>query len=215
MNVPAAMTLCETCRSLIRRSVQGFAGLSRPDLRETLDHVPAPGAAQKLLQSAVVDVYYPPQGGAYAALVIASGVDLGEIIEEHVVHVPEVAPYQPGNFFLRELPALRAVLGSVAGIDLIFIDGYVTLDPHGRPGLGAFVHREFGKPVVGVAKSRFRSATHAVATYRGNTAKRPLYVTAAGIELDQAVRLVQGMAGPHRIPDPLKRADQLSRTVRP
>lgn len=32
------------------------------------------------------------------------------------------------------------------------------LDPEGREGLGSHVHREFGVPVLGVAKTAFRSA---------------------------------------------------------
>ncbi|MGH3303168.1 MAG: hypothetical protein ACRDOK_16105 [Streptosporangiaceae bacterium] len=41
---------------------------------------------------------------------------------------------------------------------LLVVDGYVDLDQDGRPGLGACVHAEFGIPVIGVAKSRFRPA---------------------------------------------------------
>ena len=47
------------------------------------------------------------------------------------------------------------------------------------PGLGARVHAEFGVPVVGVAKTFFATATHAIPVVRGH-ASRPLYVTAAG-----------------------------------
>jgi len=60
------------------------------------------------------------------------------------------------------------------------IDGYADLDPDGRPGLGAHVHAEFGMPVIGVAKSRFRTATHAVPVQRGSSV-RPLFITAAGM----------------------------------
>jgi deoxyribonuclease V len=64
--------------------------------------------------------------------------------------------------------------------------------------------------VIGVAKTAFRSATHAVAVRRG-VATRPLYVTAAGLSLEQAAHLVAAMAGPHRLPDALRRVDRLSR----
>jgi deoxyribonuclease V len=90
------------------------------------------------------------------------------------------------------------------------VDGYVDLDPGGRPGLGAHAHAEFGVPVIGVAKSRFATATHAVPVVRGG-ATRPLYVTAAGIPLGEAASIVRGMAGAHRLPDALRRADQLAR----
>ena len=95
-------------------------------------------------------------------------------------------------------------------LGLLIVDGYVDLDPAGRPGLGARVHDKIGVPVIGVAKSAFRSATHAAAVRRG-VATRPLYVTAAGLCLEKAASLVAAMAGPHRLPDALRRVDRLSR----
>ena len=89
-------------------------------------------------------------------------------------------PYRPGEFSLRELPPLRAVLGGLSGLGLLVVDGYADLDPSGRPGLGAHAHAEFGIPVIGVAKSRFRTANHAVPAMRRSSA-RPLFVTAAGM----------------------------------
>jgi hypothetical protein len=38
-------------------------------------------------------------------------------------------------------------------------DGCADLDSSGQPGLGAHAHAEFGIPVIGVAKSRFRPPT--------------------------------------------------------
>ena len=94
------------------------------------------------------------------------------------------------------------------------VDGYVDLDPGGRPGLGAHVHERTGVPVIGVAKTAFRAATHAVAVRRG-TSTRPLYVTAAGLPLHEAARLVAAMAGPNRLPDALRRVDALARGAPP
>ena len=118
--------------------------------------------------------------------------------------------YQPGEFYRRELPPLRAVLAGVGDLGLLIVDGYVTLDPDGRPGLGAYAHEEFGVSVIGVAKSRFASAVHAISVVRGG-ANRPLYVTAAGIPLASAVDLVRMMAGRFRLPDALRRVDSLAR----
>lgn len=159
---------------------------------------------------AAVDVHYPAAGGANAALVVAADSRLATVVAERTAQLAEVAPYQPGVFYARELPAMRAVLTGAGHLDLLVVDGYVQLDPHGRPGLGAHAHAEFGIPVIGVAKSMFRTATHAIEVRRG-TARKPLYVTAAGIAVDQAAELVRRMAGPHRIPDALRRVDALSR----
>src|SRR5712692_9053761 len=91
--------------------------------------------------------------------------------------VPAVLRYRPGELFLRELPPLRAVLAQVRNLGLLVIDGYVDLDPGGRPGLGAHAHAAFSVPVIGVAKTRFRTASHAAEALRGSSA-RPLFVTA-------------------------------------
>jgi len=64
---------------------------------------------------------------------------------------------------------LRALLEDLSGLGLLVVDGYADLDPGGRPGLGAHAHAEFGIPVIGVAKSRFRTATHAVPVLRGSS----------------------------------------------
>ena len=64
--------------------------------------------------------------------------------------------------------------------------------------------------MIGVAKSAFRTATHAIAVRRGTSA-RPLYVTAAGMLRADAADLVRHMAGQHRLPDALRRADSLAR----
>lgn len=61
-----------------------------------------------------------------------------------------------------------------------------------------------------MAKSAFHGATHAIAARRGTSA-RPLYVTAAGMPRTAAADLIQHLAGQHRIPDALRRADTLAR----
>ena len=159
---------------------------------------------------AAVDVHYPSSGGARAALVLASDAAFSTIVSEKTVFVDDVAPYQPGQFFRRELPPLRAVLAGVSGLDLLIADGYVTLDPDGRPGLGAYVHEESGVPLIGVAKTKFAPALHAIPVRRGNAA-RPLYVTSAGLPPADAAELVRKMTGKFRLPDALRRVDRLAR----
>jgi deoxyribonuclease V len=60
-------------------------------------------------RAGVVDVHYPEDGGARAALVACAGERFAPVVAEHVVTLDEVAPYEPGRFSLRELPAIRAV----------------------------------------------------------------------------------------------------------
>lgn len=161
---------------------------------------------------AAVDVHYPADGGAHAALVAAHEPRFARIVEERVHWLATVAPYQPGRFYARELPALQAVLADLGHpVALVVVDGYVDLDPQGRPGLGAHLHAELNVPVIGVAKTAFRTASHAVAVRRGD-ALRPLYVTSAGIPVERAAVLVAEMAGPYRLPDALRRVDALARS---
>jgi deoxyribonuclease V len=168
------------------------------------------GAPPGAIVFVAADVHYLASGGARAAAVVAADAAFSRLAADRIALIPDAEPYQPGRFYLRELPALRAVLDGLAGMTLLIVDGYADLDPDGRPGLGARACEQFGVPVIGVAKSAFRTATHAIAVLRGTSA-RPLYVTAAGMPRTDAADLVRRMAGPHRIPDALRRADTLAR----
>jgi deoxyribonuclease V len=162
---------------------------------------------------AAADVHYLGSGGARAAVVLAADAGFSVVLGERIAVVPEVMPYRPGEFYLRELPPLRAVLRGVRGLSLLVVDGYVDLDPAGRRGLGAHAHAELSVPVIGVAKSALRTATHAVPVLRG-AATRPLFITAAGMSRHDAADLVRTMAGRFRLPDALRRADALARRGR-
>lgn len=138
---------------------------------------------------------------------------------ELVVPVLEVQPYQPGEFYRRELPCLLALLevaAQVHTLDAVVIDGYVTLDAGGRAGLGAHLFAALSRqiPVIGVAKTAFQGSDHALAVTRGGSLK-PLFVTAAGADVAQAAAQIARMAGPHRLPTLLKRADTLCRSGKP
>ena len=117
------------------------------------------------------DVHYLTSGGARAAAVVAADTAFSRLAADRIAVVPGVEPYQPGRFYLRELPPLRAVLDGLDQMALLIIDGYADLDPDGRPGLGARACDEFGVPVIGVAKSAFRAATHAIPVRRGTSAR--------------------------------------------
>jgi len=166
---------------------------------------------------AVTDVYYP-DGALHAdagCALIASWTEPGAVETRVVRVVGAPAPYQPGQFFSRELPALRAVLAAVASpIEIVVVDGYVWLDG-ARPGLGAHLHRALDgrTPVVGVAKSRFAGAP-AIELLRGGS-RAPLLITAAGVEPAIAAGWVASMHGPHRMPTILTLADHLSRGLTP
>jgi deoxyribonuclease V len=157
-----------------------------------------------------VDVHYLTESTARAAIVAARDARYAVVSFTDTATVSVEAPYQPGAFYRRELPALRAIIPATGTLALIIVDGYVDLDAAGRPGLGAYVQAEFGVPVIGVAKTRFMTATHAARVVRGRSS-RPLHVTAAGMPIPYAARLVAEMAGRFRLPDAIKLADRLAR----
>jgi deoxyribonuclease V len=127
--------------------------------------------------------------------------------------VAEVAEYEPGAFYRRELPCLRAMLSIGPHADVVVVDGYVWLEG-GAAGLGAHLHAAIGGIVIGVAKSRFAGAACAVPVCRG-ASRLPLYVTAAGASAADAAAWVAGMHGPYRVPTLLRRADALARFSSP
>jgi deoxyribonuclease V len=165
---------------------------------------------------ACVDVDYR-EGGAVAACVLFRSWTDAAPASELVECITRVEPYQPGSFYRRELPCLLSVLGSVADpLEAVVVDGYVWLDAGLAPGLGAHLHRALGGrcPVVGVAKTRFAGSDGvARPVFRGGS-RRALYVTAAGMDADEAAGHIREMHGLFRIPTLLRRVDQLCRGSR-
>lgn len=160
-----------------------------------------------------VDVHYRDDGSAIAAGILFPDWETDEIAREAVVAIPSVSAYVPGRFFERELPCILALLDTLDETPAtIVIDGYVTLGPEGRPGLGAHLFEALDRKtvIIGVAKNRFRDTPVSAELLRARSA-RPLYVTSAGIEQLTAKRLVASMHGAGRIPSLLAAADRLGR----
>ena len=162
---------------------------------------------------AFLDVqYFDEQCTARSAIVLADQWTDGAARWLNVVNVADVAPYQPGEFFRRELPCLQKALASAPEKpSTIVIDGYVWLNDSGRPGLGARLFQTLGEstPVIGVAKTRFHDAP-GIDVFRNGSSK-PLIVTAAGCNELDAAEHVRTMHGSFRIPTLLKLVDQLAR----
>ena len=161
---------------------------------------------------AAVDVHYLPTGGARAAAVLAADAIFAHVLAERTAVVPRVAPYRPGEFYLRELPPLRAVLEDLSGVGLLVVDGYADLDPSGRPAGRACARRvrhpgdRGGQVPVphgyprGAGGARILGAS--VVRHGGRDAQR------------DAAGLVRRIAA-DRLPDALRRADTLARAGPP
>lgn len=166
---------------------------------------------------AILDVDYRTEGYAIAACVLVNDWTDAVPVEERKARISEVAPYEPGAFYKRELPCLLAVLEPVRDkLTLAVVDGYVWLGDETKPGLGARLHTALGEtvPVVGVAKTLFTGAAPVAEVLRGGAnVSRPLYVSAVGISLGDVAEKVRQMHGPNRLPDLIKRVDTLCRTA--
>jgi deoxyribonuclease V len=170
-----------------------------------------PGANPHMTSIAFTDVHYL-DSSARAACVLADGWDAPQGRAHRTVMVSPVAAYRPGAFYERELPCLLAVLAEVPRPDFVVVDGYVFLDAEGTWGLGAHLHQALGGevPVIGIAKTTFRGSPMAAKLPRPNGAK-PLFVTAAGVPVTEALEHATRLHGAYRIPSLLKEVDRLAR----
>lgn len=160
---------------------------------------------------AALDVAYHQTHAIAACVEFATWTDATPL-NEYSTQIDHIEPYIPGQFYRRELPCLLAVLKLVAHpLDAIIIDGYVTLNEQGSPGLGAHLYESLNRhtPVIGVAKTRFAGAP-AIPITRGHSGT-PLYITAVGTPVETAANYIRSMHGNHRIPTLLKRVDTLTR----
>lgn len=159
------------------------------------------------------DVYYLNDDATTACVCFDNWTD-SVSTQDFVEKTHNVAPYEPGKFYKRELPCIVSLLTKHnLQPEIIVIDGYVWLDEN-KIGLGGHLYNELGGkiPIIGVAKSRFALHSKVKVVFRGNS-KNPLYVTAIGIDLDEAAQNIENMDGNFREPTLLKRADQLCRGI--
>ena len=163
-----------------------------------------------------IDVGYY-ENGATAAGVLFKNWDDAKPEKEIRAKITEIAPYEPGQFYKRELPCIEQLLKLVSvDLDTIVVDAFVWLsdDPNEpRPGLGAhlFETLEQKTVVIGLAKTEF-AGSGSTQLLRG-TSKRPLFVTAVGMKKEAATERIRTMHGKNRIPTLLKQVDTLSRIV--
>jgi len=161
---------------------------------------------------AAFDAHYLHDGRASAAAVLFSEYGQAEPEAVYTISLTHVAEYLPGAFFKRELPCILELMDRIpCRPQEVVVDGNVCLG--GAPGLGWHLYEALSRmiPVIGVAKSPCRGFSGAE-VFRG-LSRRPLYLTAAGLELPEACRRVESMHGGHRLPSLLKRVDREARSA--
>ena len=60
---------------------------------------------------------------------LAADAAFAHVLAERTAVVARVPAYRPGEFYLRELPPLRAALDDLSGLGLLVVDAYADLDP--------------------------------------------------------------------------------------
>ena len=130
--------------------------------------------------------------------------------------IKDVAPYQPGEFYKRELPCLLQIIAKVDlnQIDAILVDGHVYVDNDGQFGLGGYLYQALDEkvPVIGIAKRAFYANTKTVVEVVRGTSKNPLHISAIGMPLETATQLIKTMHGNHRHPTLLKTLDTITKS---
>jgi len=160
-----------------------------------------------------IDVQYVDTT-AYVAGVAFNKWHAKSATAEYSSTVENIAEYEPGSFYKRELPCILSLLKEhKLAPKTIVIDGYVYLDGKQAPGLGKKLFDALGAKteIIGVAKKPFVNIGDDFALVRGES-KKPLYVTSTG-NVVAAISSIKGMHGANRIPVLLKRADQLCREI--
>lgn len=157
-----------------------------------------------------IDVYYL-ENRAKSVGILFDSWSADTVCEVVSDYQDNIAPYQSGEFYLRELPCVMSLLKKIdlSTINMIVIDGYVYLND-GKIGLGGYLYRELNEsiPIIGVAKKPFfGNADYLREIFRGKS-KHPLYITAIGIEVDLAAEWIKSMVGQYRMPSLLNFLDQ-------
>lgn len=151
-------------------------------------------------------------------------------LQDAVLRVRTEFPYIPGYLSFREGPAVIEALASLGTKpDLILLDGQGIAHPE-RMGIATHVGMLTGIPSVGCAKSRLvgtyrepglRKGSRSMLIYKEETVGavlrtrdgvKPLFVSPGHlIDLEGAVEIVMKCIGRYRLPEPLRRADIISK----
>jgi deoxyribonuclease V len=184
---------------------------------------------------AAADVAYVERAPAWAAstaraAVVVMSCPTLEVVEHHVVEASVRFPYVPGLLSFRETPAIALAFEQVrTEPDLLLVDGHGYSHPR-RFGLACHLGLLTGLPTIGVAKSRLCGEASEPGLERGSTSAlqldgeiiglvvrtkqnvKPLYVSVGHrIGLAEAAEWVLRLAPTHRLPEPARLADLLSK----
>jgi deoxyribonuclease V len=142
-------------------------------------------------------------------------------------------PYVPGYLTFREGPAIMNVLKQLRiQPDALMVDGQGISHPKGI-GIASHIGVLLHMPTIGCAKSRLvgeyiepdeNKGSWKYLLYRGRkvgavvrtrTSVKPLFVSPGHlVNIDSARKIIMHTVSQYRIPEPLRRADQISRKLK-
>ena len=179
-----------------------------------------------------LDVAYSGTTGIAGAVTLE--IHTGKLVEMKTVITEVNFPYIPTFLSYRELPPLLKVSKRLTHhSDVFLVDGHGIAHPRGL-GLASHFGLKVGQPTIGVAKKLLVGAPEfwpekpgewAKLLYEGKTIgallcprkdSKPLVVSVGHlISLPTTIAIVkQVLMSQHRIPEPLRLADQLVRRVK-
>ena len=177
-----------------------------------------------------VDVSYDIQSNLTQAFVVLMTIRDLKPVSHVVARVPTTFPYVPGFLSFRETPAVLQALAQLPDKpDLLMVDGQGIAHPR-RFGIACHLGVLTDIPAIGVAKSRLTGNYTAPEMQKGSTSPltdkgeiigavlrsrdntNPLFVSPGHrIDLNTTLDLVKRCIVKHRLPEPTRIADKLSK----
>jgi len=166
---------------------------------------------------------------AHAAVVVMNLADL-RVLEEATAAKSISFPYVPGLLSFREGPVVLEALAKLKSPpDLLMIDGHGIAHPR-RFGIASHIGLLTGIPSVGCAKTRLlgdyeephrdrgsitylkKNGETLGAVVRTRMGVKPVFVSIGHrIDLTDSIRIILKSCRGYRLPEPVRRADQLSK----
>ena len=167
-----------------------------------------------------------------AAVVVFDGLSQA-VVEERTAVRRVRFPYVPGYLTFREGPAVLAAWETLSRRpDVMLFDGHGAAHPR-RFGIASHMGVLLSVPSVGCAKKRLVGEHEAPGPRKGDTTPlflegetvgavvrtragvRPVFVSPGHLaDVESSVRLVLSLCSRYRIPDPARRAHQLTQEIR-
>lgn len=180
-----------------------------------------------------VDVAFPrrEQGHVARCAVVVLSFPALQVREQATAEVPITFPYVPGLLAFREGPAILAALARLSlQPDLLMFDGQGVAHPR-RLGIASHLGVLLDWPTIGCAKSRLFGHADEPGPHPGDRSPllapegeligyalrtqshtQPVYVSPGHrVCHETAVHLVMACLRKHRLPEPTRLADQLSK----